>query len=50
MLVKPPKFLQGNFGRYRIKTDKGIWWMPRQYEPMKDVVANESLGKLANKL
>ena len=23
----------------KIKTEKGIWWMPRYYEPMKDVTA-----------
>ena len=25
----------------KIKTDKGIWWMPWYYEPMKDVTACE---------
>jgi hypothetical protein len=25
----------------RIKTVKGIWWMPWYYEPMKDVIACE---------
>lgn len=27
---------------WTIETDKGIWWMPWYYEPMKDAIAGET--------
>ena len=34
----------------RIKRDKGVWWMPRQQEAMKDVIICDKLGGADNRL
>ena len=34
----------------QIKREKGVWWMPRQQEAMKDVVRCEKLRGVANRL
>ena len=31
------------------KANKGVWWMPRVYEAMKDVVSCDKLGGTAHK-
>ncbi len=34
----------------QIKRDKGVWWMPRQQEAMKDVIPCDKLGGAGNRL
>jgi hypothetical protein len=34
----------------QIKRDKGVWWMPRQQEAMKDVIPCDKLWGAGNRL
>ena len=34
----------------RIKREKGVWWMPRQSEAMKDVITCDKLWGAGNRL